>query len=70
MLVAIWEDGGREKGHTHVTTQDVLDLFLLETTFDDEAADTVDASRCTHFGEHELNDVLGLYNKTKRKRKV
>lgn len=50
---------------THVPTEDVFNLFLLETTFDDESSSTVNTSRSTHFGKEVLDDVLGL----KRKRK-
>ena len=46
--------------HTDVSTEDMLDLLLLETTFDDEAAGTIDGPGSTHFGEHVLNDVLRL----------
>lgn len=45
---------------TDVSPQDVLDLFLLETTLDDQPAGAVDGTCCSHFGEHELDDVLGL----------
>ena len=43
-----------------VATEDVLDLFLLEAAFDDEASGTIDGAGGTHFGEEELNDVLRL----------
>ena len=43
-----------------VASEDVLDLLLLEAALDDEAAGTVDAARCTHLGEEELDDVFGL----------
>ena len=45
---------------TKVSSQNVFDLFLLETTFDNEAACTIDTSSCTHFGEEELDNVFGL----------
>ena len=45
---------------THVPTEDVFDLFLLEAAFDDEAAGAVDGARCAHFGEEELDDVFWL----------
>jgi len=52
---------------THVPTEDVFDLFLLETTFDDETSSTVNTSRSTHFGKEVLDDVLGLKKKKERK---
>ena len=45
---------------THVPTEDVFDLLLLETTFDDEPSSTIDTSRRTHFGKEVLDNVLGL----------
>ena len=47
-------------GRTDVTTQNVLDLLLLETTLDDKAPRAVDGAGGTHFREHVLDDVLGL----------
>ena len=38
----------------------MLDLFLLEATLDDETTRAVDGTSGTHFGEHVLDDVLGL----------
>ena len=46
--------------HTDVSTKDMFDLFLLETTLDDEAPRAVDGAGGTHFREHVLDDVLGL----------
>jgi len=48
------------KDHTDVTTKDVFDLFLLEATFDDQTARSVHRPSRTHFGKHELDDVLRL----------
>ena len=45
---------------TQVSSQNVFDLFLLETTFDNESACAIDTSSCTHFGEEELDNVFGL----------
>lgn len=46
--------------HTNVSPEDMLDLLLLEATLDDEARRTIDGASRSHFGEHELDDVLGL----------
>lgn len=43
-----------------VPPQHVLDLFLLETTLDDEAGRAVDGAGRTHFGEKEGDDMFGL----------
>jgi len=43
-----------------VTTKNVFYLFLLEATFDDQTARSVYRPSCTHFSEHELDDVLRL----------
>jgi hypothetical protein len=52
---------GHGKGRlTNVSSQDILDLLLLETTLDDEPPCTVYASRRTHFGEQELDNVFWL----------
>ena len=56
-------DWGRERMTlklTHVAPKYVFNLFLLETTFDNETSCTVDTSCCTHFGEEELDNVFGL----------
>ena len=53
------ETGVLEK-HTDVSTKDVLDLLLLETTLDDETAGTINGPGSTHFSEHVLYDVLRL----------
>ena len=45
---------------TDVTTKNVFDLFLLEATFDDQTTRSVHRPGCTHFREHELDDVLRL----------
>ena len=45
---------------THVAPKNILNLFLLETTFDNETSCTIDTSCCTHFGEEELDNVFGL----------
>ena len=45
---------------TDVTTKNVFDLFLLEATFDDQTTGSVHRPGSTHFGEHELDDVLRL----------
>lgn len=45
---------------TNVPTKDVFDLFLLEATFDNQTARSIHRPSCTHFGEHELNDMLWL----------
>jgi hypothetical protein len=42
----------------NVTPENVLNLLLLESTLDDEAARTVDGTAGTQFGEQELGDVL------------
>src|SRR5690242_16176792 len=42
----------------NVPPQHVLDLLLLETTLDDQAARTVDGTAGTQFSEQELSDVL------------
>ena len=48
---------------THVAPKYILNLFLLETTFDNETSCTVDTTGCTHFGEKELDNVFGLQDK-------
>ena len=45
---------------TNIPSQNVFDLFLLETTFDDEAACAVYAACGTHFGKQELDDMFRL----------
>ena len=45
---------------TDVTTEDILDLLLLESAFDDQTARPIHRPGRTHFGEHELNNVLRL----------
>lgn len=47
----------RLAGHVFddVAAEDVLDLLLLETTLDDEAAGTVDGARGTQFSKQELS---------------
>ena len=57
------EDETNDPQLTHVTPKHVLDLFLLETTFDNETSCTIDTSCCTHFGKEELDDVFGLQYK-------
>jgi hypothetical protein len=54
------EPDGKKDRRTDIPPQDVLDLLLLETAFDDEAACAVYAACCTHFGEEVLDDVFGL----------
>lgn len=44
----------------NVTTQDSLDLLLLETTLDDQALGSINGSRGSQLGKQELNNVLGL----------
>ena len=46
---------------THVAPQHVLNLFLLETTFDNKASCTIDTSCCTHLSKEELDNVFGLW---------
>jgi hypothetical protein len=41
-----------------VATEDVLNLLLLETTLDDQAAGSVNGTRGTQLSEQELGDVL------------
>ena len=48
---------------THVAPKHVLNLFLLETTFDNETSCTIDTSCCAHFSEEELDNVFGLQDK-------
>ena len=50
---------------THVSPKHVLNLFLLETTFNNETSCTIDTSCCTHFGEKELDNVFGLQDKNR-----
>lgn len=45
---------------THITTKDILDLLLLEATFNDQPTSTIHTSRGTHFGKQESNNVFGL----------
>lgn len=52
---------------THVPTEDVFDLFLLETTFDDEPSSTIDTSSRTHFCKEVLDNMLGLNKQEERK---
>lgn len=47
-----------EKQHTDISSQDVLNLLLLETTLDDQTPATVDTAAGTQFGEQELHDVV------------
>jgi len=42
----------------NVSTQNVLDLLLLEATLDDKTSATVDGTGSTQFGEQELGDVF------------
>ena len=49
-----------DMNRTDVTTKHVFDLFLLEATFNNQAAGAVHRPGCTHFSEHELNDVFWL----------
>ena len=46
--------------HTNVPPQNIFDLFLLETTLDDQSLATVDGPRSTQLGKQELNDVFWL----------
>ena len=46
--------------NTDVATKYVFDLFLLEATFDNKTTGPIHRPSRTHFGEHELNDVLWL----------
>jgi hypothetical protein len=43
---------------TDVSTQNVLDLLLLEATLDDKTSASVDGTRSSQFGEQELGNVL------------
>ena len=43
---------------TNISSQHVLNLLLLETTFDDESSSTVDGTSGTHFREHVGNDTF------------
>lgn len=42
----------------NVSSENVFDLLLLETTLDDQTTGSVDGTRGTQFGEQELGDVL------------
>lgn len=44
--------------HTDISSEDVLNLLLLETTLDDQTSSTVDTSAGTQFGEQELHNVV------------
>lgn len=44
--------------HTDVSSKDVLELLLLETTLDNQTSGTVDTSTGTQFGEQELHNVV------------
>lgn len=44
----------------NVTTQNSLDLLLLETTLDDQALGSINGSRSSQLGKQELNNVLRL----------
>lgn len=46
------------KEHTDISSQDVLNLLLLETTLNDQTPATVDTAAGTQFGEQELHDVV------------
>ena len=48
------------KGLTDVTSEHVFDLFLLEAAFDNKTTGPVHRPGCTHFSEHELDDMLWL----------
>lgn len=50
----------RTKQRTDVSSQDILDLLLLEPTTDDQPPAAVHAARGAHLREHKRNDVLGL----------
>lgn len=41
-----------------ISSQDVLNLLLLETTLNDQTPATVDTAAGTQFGEQELHDVV------------
>lgn len=49
--------------HTNVSPQDVLDLFLLEFSLDDQPACAINTTCCSHFGEQELDNVFRLYGR-------
>lgn len=44
--------------HTDISSEDVLNLLLLETTLDNQTSSTVDTSAGTQFGEQELHNVV------------
>lgn len=44
--------------HTDISSEDVLNLLLLETTLDNQTSGTVDTSAGTQFGEQELHNVV------------
>lgn len=44
--------------HTNITTEDVFDLLLLETTLDNKTSRTIDGTTRTQLGEQVLGNVL------------
>lgn len=44
--------------HTDISSEDVLNLLLLETTLDNQTPSAVDTSAGTQFGEQELHNVV------------
>jgi len=59
-----WSLGGIHMGgwvgelHTDVSSKDVLNLLLLETTLDDQSLATIDGATRTQFGKQVRGDVL------------
>ena len=45
---------------TDILLEQVLNLFLLESTLDNQTLRTIDRARCSHFSKQVLNNVLGL----------
>ena len=43
---------------TNITTEDVLDLLLLETTLDNKTSRSIDGTTGTQLSEQVLGDVL------------
>lgn len=50
----------QETIHTDIPSQNILDLFLLESTFDDQSTSTIDGTSRSHLCEQELDDVFRL----------
>lgn len=53
-----WSGEKKELKHTDISSENVLNLLLLETTLDDQAASTIDGTTRTQLSEQELHDVL------------